>query len=83
MVNSGGAWGLWIICNRNLVLEGENMYNLTYFGGYWNEKLEFWNLVFFVVLGTQNGGGVLKNMVFIYIVVVVVEYINSKIPRFQ
>lgn len=59
------------------------MYNLTYFGGCWNEKLEFWNLVFFVRKSSQNEGGVLKNMVFIYIVVVVVEYINSKIPRFQ
>lgn len=63
-------WGLWIICNRNLVLGGENMYNFTYLGGRWNEKLEFWNLVVFVRKSIQNGGEVLGNWVFIYIVVV-------------
>ena len=51
---------------------GGNMYNLTYFGGCWNEKLEFWNLVVFVRKSIQNGGEVLRKRVFIYIVVVVV-----------
>ena len=74
-----GVWGssIWLLLRRS------DMSNLTYFRGCWNEKLEFWNLACLVVFGIQNGRRVLRKRVFIYIVVVVVEYKNSKIPRFQ